>query len=555
VAKNVLKLTQEQIESDDFVQWLSGNLVLSESWATPYALSIMGTRYTSNCPYGTGNGYGDGRAISIAEFNGQELQLKGGGTTPFHRGADGRAVLRSSIREFLASEAMHFLGVETTRALSLIRSKSDRVQRPWYSGDSVLQIPDLDDVRLAQYSTEQRKQIIQQLRTTQKADPNILISEPCAITCRVASSFTRVGHLDLFARRAEQASLDTAKETGKRFNPSTREWKELEQLIWHACKREYKEQAYDPFIETEDLVGAATKLLELSAHKIADMVAHWVRVGFAQGNFNADNCLVGGKTMDYGPFGWMEEFSPLFAKWTGSGQHFGFLNQPSAGFVNYQVLVESVAPVIAAAREDDTTDKVAEEIVQKGHKVFNDALDRAIRSKLGLAPDADAADDLWDSLKTLLQDSRADWTIFWRQLSYVMRDYPDLESEDYEEMMQTLEGDASLPSGTFYEPLTPELRRQWIAWIKDWRDIVKATEYDTEKVFELMRTSNPKYVLREWMLVDAYSMAAEEDYTMLNELYELIQKPYDEGTAKQNADYYQRASASATARGGTAFMS
>ena len=76
---------------------------------------------------------GDGRAISIAEFNGHELQLKGAGRTPFARGADGRAVLRSSIREFLASEAMHSLGIETTRALSLVRSENgDTVNRPWY---------------------------------------------------------------------------------------------------------------------------------------------------------------------------------------------------------------------------------------------------------------------------------------------------------------------------------------------------------------------------------------------------------------------------------------
>jgi serine/tyrosine/threonine adenylyltransferase len=99
-------------------------------------------------------------------------------------------VLRSSIREFLASEAMHHLGVATTRALSLIKSNADTVMRPWYSGDVALQLPSMDDPRLAQYSKEQRQQIIQQLRT-QKADPNIMIKEQCAITCRVASSFTR----------------------------------------------------------------------------------------------------------------------------------------------------------------------------------------------------------------------------------------------------------------------------------------------------------------------------------------------------------------------------
>ena len=150
MAHNVLKLTKEQVESPEFVhQLVSGNLILGETWATPYALSIMGKRYTSNCPFGTGNGYGDGRAISIAEFAGHELQLKGAGKTPFARGADGRAVLRSSIREFLASEAMHYLGVGTTRALSLVKSSGqDTVMRPWYSPDAKLKLPDMDDPRL-----------------------------------------------------------------------------------------------------------------------------------------------------------------------------------------------------------------------------------------------------------------------------------------------------------------------------------------------------------------------------------------------------------------------
>lgn len=261
--------------------------------------------------------------------------------------------------------------------------------------------------------------------------------------------------------------------------------------------------------------------------------------------------------MDYGPFGFMEEYTPLFAKWTGSGQHFGFLNQATAGFVNFQVLAESVAPVIAAARGEDTIDKVTDDALEKAQHVFNDALDAAVRSKLGLPADADAAEDLWEKLKELMGNARVDWTIFWRQLTYVMRDYPDLESEDYEEMMTLLEKSSSLDSesGAFYESLSPEARRQWIVWIKDWREIVKAASVDSTKVFETMRTSNPKYVLREWMLVDAYSTAADEDYEILKELYELVKHPYDEGTSDQAKNYYKRAPASASERGGTAFMS
>ena len=111
------------------------------SWATPYALSIYGQKMIDNCPFKTGNGYGDGRAISIAEVltaSGErwELQLKGAGRTPWSRGGDGRAVLRSSIREFLAQEAMHYLGVSTTRGLTIVFSETETVQRPWFSGKS-----------------------------------------------------------------------------------------------------------------------------------------------------------------------------------------------------------------------------------------------------------------------------------------------------------------------------------------------------------------------------------------------------------------------------------
>ena len=242
-----------------------------------------------------------------------EFQLKGGGQSPFCRGADGRAVLRSSIREFLASEAMYHLGIPTTRALSLIVSENGNTsQRPWYSDNNKKSIPDINDPRLAQYSLEQRKQIIAQLNAQSKNDPDIMIEEPNAITCRVAPSFMRVGHIDLFARRATKNVMGDEKP-----DKSTPEFKELEKIVWHACFREFPKTCYDPFKDEDDILSASKALLEHSMDGIASMVAGWIRVGFAQGNFNADNCLVAGRTMDYGPFGFMDEYHPLFAKWTG----------------------------------------------------------------------------------------------------------------------------------------------------------------------------------------------------------------------------------------------
>lgn len=156
------------------------------------------------CVMGGGR-YGDGRAISVGEVvvAGQrwELQLKGGGTTPFCRGADGRAVLRSSVREFLASEAMDALGVSTTRALCLIVSGSETAQRPWYSDERDDELPTEDDPRLAHYPPHVRKALLAQL-ASQTRDPDVMVTEKVAITTRVATSFTRIGHIDLFARRA-----------------------------------------------------------------------------------------------------------------------------------------------------------------------------------------------------------------------------------------------------------------------------------------------------------------------------------------------------------------
>ena len=113
----------------------------------------------------------------------------------------------------------------------MVSEDGETVNRPWYNKDSVLQVPTMDDPRLAQYGDEQKREIIQRLRN-QKADPNQMITEPCAITCRVASSFTRVGHIDLFARRAEKKSMENAEKTDSRYDTSTMEWKELEDMIW-----------------------------------------------------------------------------------------------------------------------------------------------------------------------------------------------------------------------------------------------------------------------------------------------------------------------------------
>lgn len=137
-----LGLSNALAHDETFLRFFAGDLSVARApmrpvgWATGYALSIYGTEYIQQCPFGTGNGYGDGRAISMFEglFKGRhwEMQLKGAGPTPYCRGADGRAVLRSSVREFLAQELMHALGVPTSRSLTLVVSRVETVRRAWY---------------------------------------------------------------------------------------------------------------------------------------------------------------------------------------------------------------------------------------------------------------------------------------------------------------------------------------------------------------------------------------------------------------------------------------
>ena len=233
------------------------------------------------------------------------------------------------------------------------------------------------------------------------------------------------------------------------------------------------------------------------------------------------------------------------------------MNQPSAGLANYQVLVTSVYPVIAAARDedDDTATKSMNDIIAKAQVTFQQKLDEMFRMKLGLNEDSDVGDDLWETLQPLMRKSRVDWTLFWRQLTYVAKDHADMDTStkaDYEDVMTTLEGTGD--SSPFYEPLSPELRREWLAWLEQWSISLDQSQL-LEGAYDRMRTVNPKFVLREWMLVDAYTAAGNDDMKPLHELYELIQHPYDEGSQQDVKEYYRRAPDQSLTTGGTAFMS
>ena len=383
-----LGLSNELALDESFQRVFSGDLsavidpMRSFGWATGYALSIYGTEYTHQCPFQTGNGYGDGRAISVFEgvFNGKrwEMQLKGGGPTPYCRGADGRAVLRSSVREFLAQEYMHALGVPTSRSLTLYVSQTETVSRPWYAQDS------------------------------KNFDPDILVDNPVAISTRVAPSFLRVGQLELFARRTRSDAHSNSLE-------------ELHMIVAHLIEREYQGEINQSLRFTDQIV----ELAEVFGKRLTSLVANWLRVGYCQGNFNSDNCPAGGYTLDYGPFGFCEVFDPKFQPWTGGGNHFSFFNQPRAAEANYHMFWAAVRPLL---EEDATALGRLDSIRQRFAETMQQQLQTMWAAKLGLA---EFNPQLFNQLIQLMSQSEVDYTIFFRELSNIPDDIVGLKKSFY----------------------------------------------------------------------------------------------------------------------------
>src|SRR5574344_4822 len=482
-SKNFFKelgFSENLLKSDDFIKLFSGdmsnisNLKQNQGWATGYALSIYGREYYAQCPFQTGNGSGDGRAISVLEavINNKrwEFQLKGGGKTPYCRGADGRAVLRSSVREFLAQEHMHSLGIPTSRPLTLFTSNKEQVTRPWFNENS--------------YSK----------------DPEVMIEEDVAITTRVASSFLRVGQIELFGRRA-------------RKNEHKNALKELEMIVLHLIDREYSEVINQDLSLEEKIILLANEF----QNRLTSLVANWIRVGYCQGNFNSDNCAAGGFTLDYGPFGFIEMFDPKYQSWTGGGMHFSFFNQPVAAQKNFKSFCSALKPLLSSNKE---ALEELEKIENNFSKVMQEKMQNMWASKLGL----EKFDfELFDELIHIMIDTKVDYTIFFRELSNIPDDVSNIEKSFY----VNLENDI--------------LKQRWNSWFENWKSKIAVNDEESkQKLSNQMKLINPKYTLREWHLAEAYKESENGNYEPVNELQEIMIKPYEEQTKEIEEKYYTK---------------
>ena len=439
-------------------------------WATGYALSIYGTEYIQQCPFSTGNGYGDGRALSVLEIvtNGKrfEMQLKGAGRTPYCRGADGRAVLRSSVREFLVQEHMHALGVPTSRSLSLFMSQSETVDRPWY------------------------------LEGSNSQDPEVMVPNLVAISTRVAPSFIRVGQLELFGRRARSNQHPTA-------------LKELQLLAAHLIEREYKNDIDTAQSFEAQLVALAAAFQD----RLTSLVAHWIRVGYCQGNFNSDNCAAGGYTLDYGPFGFCELFDPAYQPWTGGGRHFSFLNQPVAAEKNFDMFCRAVEPLLINA---PTELEALRDVNSNFATVMQEKMDNMWAAKLGL----NAYDnELLLQLLHLMMRTGVDYNHFFRELSNLPKDVEALKT-------------------SFYAELKESMSFEWNEWLKSWRTQLEKSG-DINDISKKMKLTNPKFTWREWLVVPAYKDAQVGNFDRIHALQDVLTKPYEEQSEQTQSGYYR----------------
>ncbi|UHQ19264.1 YdiU family protein [Lysobacter sp. KIS68-7] len=400
---------------------------------------------------------GDGRAITLGETldaQGQrwELQLKGAGPTPYSRSADGRAVLRSSIREFLCSEAMHHLGVPTTRALSLVATGEDVVRDMFYDGHPK--------------------------------------SEPGAIVCRVAPSFIRFGNFELPYSRGD---LDL-----------------LRRLADFCIARDFPELEG----EGEALYG---DWFATVCERTAVLMAHWMRVGFVHGVMNTDNLSILGLTIDYGPYGWIDDFDPDWTPNTtdAGGRRYRFGWQPKIAHWNLTRLAHAISPLFSdVAPLNEGLQRYMDRFVEEDRN--NTA------RKLGYGECTDADIQTMQALQALLQVAEVDMTLWFRALG---RFDPQ---GDIGAQLETLF------DATWYdEAKRAQAAPAFLEWLQRHAARLREDPSTPAERRTRMDAANPKYVLRNYLAQEVIDRAEQGDEAGVAELLDVMRRPYDEQPGRE----------------------
>jgi len=414
------KLIDLELSKEDESQLISLlNTTFLPKGAKPFAMCYAGHQFGHYNPW-----LGDGRAANLGETNGWNLQLKGSGETLYARSADGRAALRSSIREYLMSEAMHHLNIPTTRALGVIGSKTKII----------------------------RSRI-----------------ENAAIVLRMSKSWVRFGTFEYFYYMKEHTKLQALAEYV------------IAESFAHL--KEDEDRFYKMFCEIVE--------------RTAILIAKWQGVGFNHGVMNSDNMSIAGLTIDYGPYAMLDDFNYNYVcNHTDKIGRYSYGDQPNISYWNLTKLSEALTPLIAKERMKQKLDDF-------GAFIYPGAYVDVMREKLGLELKLDEDIELIKELVGTLQDAYVDNTLFYRTLSHY-------------------DGDRSILYDIVMEPVIMD------EWLKLYDLRLEKESRLTQDRLNAMRNSNPKYVLKNYMLEKAIALAEKGDFSMVEELLYIAEHPFDE---------------------------
>ncbi|GJU95636.1 UPF0061 protein azo1574 [Tanacetum coccineum] len=461
---DILDLDPKEFERPDFPLLFSG--------ASPLKGGLSYAQCYGGHQFGVwADQLGDGRAITLGEILNSksqrwELQLKGAGRTPYSRFADGLAVLRSSIREFLCSEAIHSLGIPTTRALCLVMTGKLVSRDMFYDGNPK--------------------------------------DEPGAIVCRVAQSFLRFGSFQIHAKRGKEdlgIVRTLADYTIKHHFPHIENMSKSDGVSFSTGEGNS---------DVVDLTSNkyAAWLVEV-AERTASLIARWQGVGFTHGVLNTDNMSVLGLTIDYGPFGFLDAFDPSFTPNTTDipGRRYCFAEQPDIGSWN----IGQFALALSTAQLIDK--KELNYAMERYGSKFMDEYQGIMTKKLGLPR---YNKELIGELLNNMAVDKVDYTNFFRLLSNIRSnsDVPD------EKLLVPLKA-ALLDIGR-------ERKEAWTSWVKRYRSELSASGVPDEERKASMNSVNPKYILRNYLCQSAIDMAEQDDFEEVRRLLKVMERPYDE---------------------------
>ena len=388
---------------------------------------------------------GDGRAIYAGEIINEnhqtEIQWKGAGATPYSRHADGRAVLRSSIREYLMSEAMFHLGIPTTRALSISKTGEDVIRDIQYSGNP------------------------------QK--------EQGAVVVRTAESFLRFGHFELLSAR-NQTDL-------------------LKQLA------DYTIENFYPEVNSENNHNKYLDWFQAVCDRTLKMIIDWYRVGFVHGVMNTDNMSILGLTIDYGPFSMMDGYDLEFTPNTTDlpGKRYAFGKQGQISHWNLATLANAIFPLVNDA---DALEKILDNY---GKKFWTDH-DKMLANKFGLDEVLQEDERFFTDWQQLMQDLNLDYTLFFQSLE---KPVLDIKIDDF--------------SNSFYRKLSESELSRLFNFIEKYQKRKHRNKISEQESLELMSKTNPKFILRNYLLFEAIQDAEQDNYERFFELKEALENPYE----------------------------